>query len=76
MIGIGEMYRVSNRINPYGIQGYQVEKKYEQPGKVLTEKNKAVDKEQAKKKETKRGHYLEDYAKMHEDVPGPGVYNC
>jgi hypothetical protein len=70
MIGIGEMYRANHRINSYGIEGYQVEGKYEAP---LRDKNK--DEKEEKRKETKRGHYLEDYAKIHGEIPGPGVYD-
>lgn len=29
MIGINEMYSVNHKISPYGIEGYAVEKKYE-----------------------------------------------
>lgn len=77
MLGIGEMYRCSHKITPYGIEGYQVEKKYELTQKVLKEKNDPnSNKEEQKKRETKRGHYLEDYAKVHGDNPGPGDYNC
>ncbi len=39
MIGIGEMYRTNHKMSSYGIEGYQVEKKYEQPNKVLNNKN-------------------------------------
>ena len=28
MIGIGDMYRTSMRVNPCGIEGYQITKKY------------------------------------------------
>lgn len=45
MIGIGEMYRCSHRISNYGIEGYQVEKKYEA---ALKDKNKD-DKDDKKK---------------------------
>jgi hypothetical protein len=76
MIGIGEMYRFNHKMNSYGIDGYQVEKKYEETNKVLREKNRVTEKDEARKKETKRGHYLEDYAKIHGEVPGPGVYDC
>lgn len=37
MIGIGDMYRCAHRINSYGIEGYQVEPKYEA---TLKDKNK------------------------------------
>lgn len=60
MIGIGEMYRCNHRINNYGIEGYQIEKKYQAP---LKENNK--EEKDQKRKEAKRGHYLEDYAKIH-----------
>jgi hypothetical protein len=37
MIGINDMYRCAHRINNYGIEGYQVEPKYEA---ALKDKNK------------------------------------
>jgi hypothetical protein len=40
MIGIGEMYRQSHKVTPYGIEGYKVEKKYEDTNKVLKDRNK------------------------------------
>ena len=36
MIGIGDMYRCAHRINSYGIEGYQVEPKYEATSRIRT----------------------------------------
>jgi len=30
MIGIGEMYKASHKLNAVGIEGYAIEKKYQQ----------------------------------------------
>jgi hypothetical protein len=39
MIGITEMYRQANRIFSHGIEGYQIEKKYEKPERILKDRN-------------------------------------
>lgn len=69
------MYSANHKLNPYGIQGYAIEKTYQQGHNVLKAKNSKPTKEEQKKRQTKRGHYLEDQAKIHGDLPGPGVYN-
>jgi hypothetical protein len=38
MIGIGDMYRTSNKVLSCGIDGYKVEKKYIDVDKILKEK--------------------------------------
>jgi hypothetical protein len=44
------MYRCRHKIVPYGIEGYQIEKKYEQ-NQILKEKNeKEVSKTEQKKR--------------------------
>ena len=43
------MYRQSRKINPFGIEGYQIEKKYESIKHILVEK-KDVDNKGEKKK--------------------------
>lgn len=66
MLPIRDMFNQASRSIPYGIEGYHVEKKYVE--------NKKQD-SKIKKKELKRGSYLDDYNKVHGAVPGPGVYN-
>ena len=70
------MYSADHKISSYGIEGYNVEKTYQDGSHKAKNKNDKESKEQQKRKETKRGHYLEDYAKIHGEVPGPGDYNC
>jgi hypothetical protein len=36
------MYRASHKMSSYGIEGYQVEKKYQETHKVLKEKNEKL----------------------------------
>jgi hypothetical protein len=39
MIGIPEMYSAKCRLTPYGIEGYAVEKKYQEPNGHLKSKH-------------------------------------
>lgn len=62
------MFAQATRMIPYGIDGYQVEKKYVRTSTV-------DESSKRKKSELRRGSYLDDYNKVHGSVPGPGVYN-
>lgn len=64
------MYSANHKINSYGIEGYAVNKQYQASSTKPTKESK----EEQKRKETKRGHYLEDYAKIHGSIPGPTDY--
>lgn len=68
MLPIRDMFVQASRITPYGIEGYHVEKKY-------VNNKSGEDNCNIKKRQLKRGSYLEDYQKVHGSVPGPGVYD-
>lgn len=65
MLSIQDMYVQANKITQYGVEGYHVNNKYVN----------SYEKSQIPKSELKKGSYLEDYAKVHGFVPGPGVYD-
>lgn len=72
------MYKVINKLNTKGIEGYDFEKKYCDPLKQVQEREYAKIKKGTKTRKhvTKRGNYLDDEAKMHKLAPGPGHYIC
>ncbi len=70
MLGIREAFTTATRTLNFGVQGYHVEKKYFDP------KNESFSKQKStKKRETKKGSYLDDYVAIHGRIPGPGVYD-
>lgn len=44
------MYKANHKITSYGIEGYAVEKKYQQKEKVMNSKNDKEAKEEQKKR--------------------------
>lgn len=69
------MYQLVNgRDNTWGLEFYEVSKVYEDPIKLRETRNFLENKAPSKKNYiTKRGHYLDDLAKMNK-TPGPGTY--
>lgn len=65
MISIQDMYVQANKITTHGVEGYHVDNKYVN----------SYEKSKTQQSELKRGSYLDDYAKVHNYIPGPGVYN-
>ena len=58
-----------------GVQGYQITKTYVDPLKIIEDREYANKKStRPKKRVLKKGSYLEDQAKIHKLVPGPGKY--
>lgn len=70
------MYCANHKITSYGIDGYTIPKTYAHPHTILRPKNDNPAKEEQKKREPKKGHYLEDHIKVHGGLPAPGLYNC
>lgn len=65
MLSVQDMYVQANRIVTHGVEGYHVDNKYVN----------SYERANISKSELKRGSYLEDYAKIHGYIPGPGVYD-
>lgn len=70
------MYALKTGNGANGIEGYHVDSKYVDPLKIIQEREflKLKKGEKNRKHVTKRGNYLEDEAKVHKIVPGPGQY--
>lgn len=74
---VGDMYNLSTKTNDdFGIQGYETPKIYQDPIKLIKDRELAKVKKGQKFKGTvtRRGHYLEDLKKMSYG-PGPSAYN-
>ena len=75
-ITIPAMYNEINHVTTNGVAGYQIEKKYFDPLKAIEDREN-INKRKGQKGRRhviKRGNYLEDEAKIHKEVPGPGKY--
>ena len=75
---IDQMFALSNRFNSaWGIEGYEVPKKYCDPIQQIKEREYLKQKKGQKPKNapTKRGNFLDDITKLTKHVPGPQKYD-
>ncbi|EGR28548.1 hypothetical protein IMG5_173130 [Ichthyophthirius multifiliis] len=80
-MSIRDMFNIATRAQVFGIEGYEVPRKYIDPMKQIQdrdffekrEKNKLPTKNN--KYVTKRGHFQLDLEKQKSGKPGPGKYN-
>ena len=70
-----EMYSIINHIGE-GIQGYQSNKSYEDPLKIVQDRDifKIKKGQKSSKYLTRRGNYLDSEVSTHKIIPGPGKY--
>jgi len=74
------MYKIATNSNTtWGIEGYQVPKRYFDSKKIVLEREYEKLRKDGKSKKpvnvTKRGHYLEDAVKINKSVPGMQKYD-
>jgi hypothetical protein len=71
-----EVWRLSKRINHWGIEGYEAPRFYQDPLKQMKDRDNVNIKKGQKDKRyvCKKGHYLEDLDKMYRYIPSPNTY--
>ncbi|CAD8139487.1 unnamed protein product [Paramecium pentaurelia] len=73
-----DMFKIATKqTSAFGIEGYEVPKKYADPLKQMEERKFSAQKKGQKNLGyvTKRGHYLEDQKKIYEKLPAPNKYD-
>ena len=72
---IEEMYSIINHLGE-GVQGYQINKSYEDPLKIVQDRDilKIKKGQKSNKYLTRRGNYLDSEVSIHKIIPGPGKY--
>ncbi|CAD8139398.1 unnamed protein product [Paramecium octaurelia] len=73
-----DMFRIATKqTSTFGIEGYEVTKKYADPLKQMEDRKFSAQKKGQKNLGyvTKRGHYLEDQKKIYEKLPAPNKYD-
>ncbi|CAD8060988.1 unnamed protein product [Paramecium sonneborni] len=73
-----DMFKIATKqTSAFGIEGYEVAKKYVDPLKQMEERKFSAQKKGQKNLGyvTRRGHYLEDQKKIYEKLPAPNKYD-
>ena len=71
-MSVNDMYKISTRAKPWGIEGYEIPKDYLDHKKLADIRE---NKKQPPPKATKRGSYMDDATRLKKFVPGPDHYN-
>ncbi|CAK73021.1 unnamed protein product (macronuclear) [Paramecium tetraurelia] len=73
-----DMFKIATKqTSAFGIEGYEVTKKYADPLKQMEDRKFATQKKGQKNLGyvTRRGHYLEDQKRIYEKLPAPNKYD-
>ena len=75
IMSIPNMYGEVYRLKTDGIEGYDFEKKYEDPTKMIKERQSQSMRQHTRPKVPPKGSYLDEVEKESKIKPSPGQYN-